>query len=234
MQPLSRRLPKPLVPIGGMPMVERLLRQIVSSGLRCITVVTGSGGDAILEHIESLRDDLPEKTRVRFHHETEPRGNLGALAEIETGAAEVLLVFADLVTNLNFSELLRIHRERGCNVTLASHYEEYRVRLGELGVAGVRVTDYQEKPMKTFLACSGIALFDATAIAVAKEMPRPFGIADLIRACLGRGQYVTHWTHGAFWLDVNTEEEMRRAESKLNDLHSYERASNDSHAGADS
>jgi NDP-sugar pyrophosphorylase family protein len=214
-QPLSERQPKPLLSICGMPMIERLFRQLVSAGFINITVITGYGRDAIVEHIQSLRKGLPGKIRVRFHHEAEPQGNVGALSEIDTGRRRALLVFADLVTDLDFVHLLKIHLERACSITLTSHYEHYRLRLGEINVAGAQVTDYQEKPARKFLACSGIAVLEPAVIAVAHELPRPFGISDLVRQCLDSNHSVTHWRHGAFWLDINTEAELQAAESKL-------------------
>ncbi len=217
-QSLSDRYPKPLLPVCGMPMVERLFRQLVSAGLRNITVITGYGRDAIVEHIESLRRVLPQEIRVRFHHEAEPLGNVGALGDIDTGFRRALLVFADLVTDMDFVRLLSVHQERGCSITLTSHYERYRLRLGEINVAGTYVTDYQEKPAKEFLACSGIAVFEPEVSAVAREISRPFGISDLVRECLDSGHSVTHWTHGAFWFDVNTEDELQEAEAKLTGL----------------
>jgi len=217
-QPLSDRQPKPLLPVCGMPMIERLIRQFESAGFRKITVITGYGGEAIVEYIESVLKTLPQEIRVRFHHEEVPQGNLGVLGDIDTGMRRALLVFADLVTDLDFVQLLNIHLERGCSTTLASHYEKYRLRLGELSVVDERVTDYQEKPAREFLACSGIAVFEPEVIALARELPRPFGISDLIQASLDRKLSITHWAHGAFWRDVNTKDELQETEVKLTEL----------------
>lgn len=217
-QPLSDLQPKPLLPVCGIPMIEMLFRQIVSAGFRKITVITGYGKDALVEHIESILKLLPHDVRVRFHHEDHPQGNLGALGDIDTGLRSALLLFADLVTDLDFVQLLRVHREKGCNITLTSHYERYRLRLGEICVTGERVTDYQEKPVKEFLACSGIIVFEPEVVKLAREIPKPFGLSDLVQVALGRGHSVAHWAHGAFWHDVNTEDELREAESKLMEL----------------
>ncbi|VAW84732.1 hypothetical protein MNBD_GAMMA16-2013 [hydrothermal vent metagenome] len=228
-QPLSDQQPKPLLPVCGVPMIEMLLRQLVSAGFRKITVITGYGRDAIVGHIESLLKVLPQKIRVRFHHEEKPQGNLGVLGDLDIEMRRVLLVFADLVTDLNFVQLLNTHLERGCSTTLTSHYESYRLRLGELSVAGSYVTDYQEKPPKEFLACSGIAVFEPEVIALARELPRPFGISDLIQASLNRKLSITHWIHGAFWRDVNTKDELQEAEAQLTGLLAKKTAHASSH-----
>jgi NDP-mannose synthase len=217
-QPLSDFQPKPLLPVCGIPMIERLFRQIVSAGFYNITIITGYGKDAITMHIENLVKVLPRNLRVRFYYEHVPLGNLGALGEINTDGKLVLSLFADLVTDLDFVHLLQTHRKRACDITLTSHYEQYRLRLGEITVAGERVIDYQEKPAKEFLACSGIVVFEPIVIKLARELPRPFGLSDLVQAALDKGHAVTHWTHGAFWHDVNTENELQETEAKLTEL----------------
>jgi NDP-sugar pyrophosphorylase family protein len=137
----------------------------------------------------------------------------------------VLLCFADLVTALDFAQLIHIHRERQHDVTLASHYEHHQLTLGELLVDGDTVRGYQEKPRKAFLICSGIAIFDARAMRVARELPRPYGISNLVLAMLSAGCSVTHWLHGAYWIDVNTPELLARARDDAGDT------SHDGHPG---
>ena len=203
--------PKPLLPVGGVPMVERIVRQLVDAGVRLATVVVGANGASIRATLLRLLPSLPADLRLDFFEEATPLGNAGALAEIATGDSDVLLSFADLVTELDFRQLFAVHAQRGCNITLTSHYENHQLTLGELIVDGDRVRGYQEKPRKAFLICSGIAIFDARAMAVARALPRPFGISNLVLAMLGAGCTATHWLHGAYWIDVNTPELLERA-----------------------
>jgi NDP-sugar pyrophosphorylase family protein len=203
--------PKPMLPIAGTPMIERLFRQIVAAGIARITVVIGPNGAAIRARIAEVVMALPAGLDVDFFEERGPLGNAGALGEIPTGDCDVLLCFADLVTDIDFSRLARIHAERGCNVTLTSHHEHHQLTVGELIVDGDAVRGYQEMPRKAFLVSSGIALFDARAIAVARVLPRPFGLSDLVVATLAAGCSATHWLHCAYWIDVNTAELLARA-----------------------
>ena len=99
---------------------------------------------------------MPSDSNVDFYHEQEPRGNTGALACVQSGESDVLFTFGDLVTTVDFSALVALHREQGNSITLGSHYEDHRLTLGELIVEGDRVVKYQEKPTKRFLICSGL------------------------------------------------------------------------------
>jgi NDP-sugar pyrophosphorylase family protein len=207
-------VPKPLVPVGGVPMVERLVRRLAAAGVRDLTVVTGWRAGEVEAHIGGLAG-LPPGLALRFAREERPRGNAGALADLAGSGGDVLLAFGDLVTDLDFGELLAVHRARGADVTLASHHESVRVRLGEL-VAGDdgRVTDYLEKPVKRFLICSGIALFRPRVLALLAPGAAA-GLVDVVKAALAAGHTVAHWTHGAFWMDVNTPDDLEQAERAM-------------------
>lgn len=210
----SGTVPKHLARVGGVPMIERLLRQIVAAGIRRVSVIIGPRGDLIERHLCSLRD-LPEDLKLDWIRETGPRGNVGSLTEVPRDCEWTLLSFGDLVTDLDFGKLIEVHRGRGCQVTLCSHYESHRVRLGELTTDGDRVTDYLEKPEKRFLICSGICIVETSA-ADLLDGARPMGISDLVRRALDDGRTVTHWEHGAFWMDVNSPDELEAADRAVN------------------
>ena len=211
--PTTREVPKPLVHVGGMPLVERLLRQFVACGICKITVITGWLGERVESHLLGLTD-LPSNLQITFLREAKPTGNIGSLGRLSPLQKPILFAFGDLVTNLDFSKLLDIHRELGARATLASHYESHQLTLGELRVDGDYVSDYREKPVKQFLICSGIAVFEPDIVRLI-DPARPFGISDLVKAALAKSMKVAHWTHGAFWVDVNNQEALELAEKEL-------------------
>lgn len=210
LRPDTDTVPKPLLPVAGVPMVERLFGQLVAAGARDLTVVTGWLAEAVEQHLAALAEPV-EGLRIRFVRETAPLGNAGALSLLEPGPGPALLVFGDLVTDLDFGALLDVHRQRGAAVTLTSHWERTRLKLGELVVEGDTVTDYREKPEKAWLICSGIALFEQRALDL---LPRgqPAGLVDVVRRAIAAGERVVHWTHGAAWMDVNSHEALQLAD----------------------
>jgi NDP-sugar pyrophosphorylase family protein len=207
--------PKPLVELGSVPILERLLARIIDSGISRITVVIGPRGDAIEQHIATLRKSFPSEVCISVERERLPAGNAGALGMVDFAGRPVLLCFGDLVTQLDFRRMCAIHEERECDITLASHIENHQLSLGELVVAGDEVRRYYEKPRKEFLICSGVAIFSPKAIDVARTLPRPFGLVDLVNAALDAGCRVTHWQHGSYWIDVNTPELLDQARRDL-------------------
>jgi NDP-sugar pyrophosphorylase family protein len=208
---------KPMLRVGDEPMVARLVRQIASSGVRRIAVIIPRGDGEFRDFLQQLARGL-RAVQLDLIEEREPLGNAGALGASGLATDEyrdqpLLFCFGDLVTELPFDRIAAIHRERGCDITLGSHYEQHQLSLGELIVEGVRVRGYVEKPRKQFLICSGIAVFEPRILQVARCLAAPFGLVDLINASLQAGCSVTHWLHETYWIDVNTPELLEQARS---------------------
>jgi NDP-sugar pyrophosphorylase family protein len=202
--PFTDSIPKPLIKVGGIPMVERLMMHLLDVGIRELYIITGWLGEKVEAHINNMKD-LPPDLSVHFIHEDQPLGNIGAMALLPRQPGPILFSFADLVTDINFKKLVVIHQQLGSDITLTSHYEAHQLTLGELSVSGEIVRGYQEKPIKQFLICSGIAVFEPYVLDLINPSC-PTGISDLISAALTASLKVSHWTHNSFWADVNTPE----------------------------
>jgi NDP-sugar pyrophosphorylase family protein len=201
---------KPMLRVGKEPMIARLVRQIAASGARRIAVVIPAGHGEFRAFLQQLARSL-SSGELDLIEEREPLGNAGALGMLKFGREPLLFCFGDLVTDLSFERMVRLHRERGCDITLASHYQYHQLSLGELNTEGERVCGYVEKPRKQFLICSGIAVFEPRALEIARTLAAPFGLVDLVNAALQAGCSVTHWLHQAYWIDVNTPELLEQA-----------------------
>lgn len=201
--------PKVLVSVKGVPLLERLVRQTAAEGARRFHIITGNAAEPVESHVAGLRD-LPAGTSVNFVRESSPRGNVGGLSALADIGSCVLFAFGDLFTNLSFRALYSIHRERQAAITVASHLEGHRLRLGHLIVADDRVIDYKEKPEYQFLICSGIMAIEPEVLQL---LPKEgaVGMNQLVMLAVNAGLCVTHWKHGAGWIDVNTPELLETA-----------------------
>lgn len=211
LRPATDSLPKALLPVRGTPIIERLLRQMAASGVRSFTVITGWLGDKIESHLRNL-EDLPSDLELSFIRERAPVGNIGSLGALAWERRPILFAFGDLVTTIDFGELMTIHRHRRAQITLASHYESHKLTLGEIIAEGDKVVDYLEKPSKRFLICSGICGVEPRVLSLI-PVGKPSGISDLVRSAISSGLHVTHWVHGARWIDVNSPVDLDSAAS---------------------
>lgn len=209
MRPVTSVTPKALVRVGGVPIIERLLRHFVDHGLRSFTVVTRHLGSAIESYVGSLQI---KGARIAFLREDEPLGNAGALRLVPETASATLFAFADLVTDLDPRELLLFHHQSGGDLTLASHWDTHRLQFGELVVEDTRVVAYEEKPLKRFRIGSGVAVIAPRLLEFVRGSTGRLGIFDVANGALAAGFDVRHWEHQSRWFDVNSEAQLRAAE----------------------
>jgi NDP-sugar pyrophosphorylase family protein len=209
LRPATDTTPKAMLCVGGMPIIERLLRHFVNHGLRSFTVVTRHLGTVIESYVGSLHI---EGARIAFLREAEPLGNAGALRLVPETTSATLFAFADLVTDLDPSELLLFHHQSGSDLTLASHWDTHRLQFGELAVEDNRVIGYEEKPLKRFRICSGFAVIAPPLLEFVRGGNGPLGIVDVANNALASGFDVRHWEHQSRWFDINSEAQLRAAE----------------------
>jgi NDP-sugar pyrophosphorylase family protein len=210
----ARGVPKAMLRVGGVPIIERQLSMLAESEFRRVTVITGWNA----EPLEAYLDDLSATSldiELRVHRESEPRGNIGSLRDVASDGERVLFLFADLVTDLDFSRLLAVHLDRGMEVTLAAHWDAHRLQFGELVVEGSQVARYCEKPTKRFRVCSGVAIFEPPVLDLLAGRHVPTGISDLVTDAIGSGFGVTYWDHDARWVDVNRPADVALAERAM-------------------
>lgn len=209
LRPLTDATPKPLLKVAGQPIIDRLLYDIKEAGFKHTSVITGWQGDSLAEHIQRNTTLYGDMT-IECFAESKSLGNVGGLSMLTITAPRILFLFADLVTDLDFVDLLQKHCESQADLTLASHHDEYQVQFGELFVSEQKVISYLEKPLKKTLVGSGVAVFD-TNIVKQVITGEPMGISDFVNHALQQDANVTHWFHQAMWIDVNSVEALEKA-----------------------
>lgn len=206
-------VPKPLVPICGVSLLERNLALIVAAGVRDVVVSVPARIPEIGRFAESRGAALVTALggRLSVLEEQRPLGNVGCAAELRGTAEMVLLTFADNLTALDLGGVLAAHRSGEAALTLATHVESVPIPFGALRLDGGRVIEYREKPRLPVRICSGVAVLGDEALA-ALELGRRAGLSELAGRLLGRRCRIAAFPHSAPWVDVNDAGAVRRAE----------------------
>jgi mannose-1-phosphate guanylyltransferase/phosphomannomutase len=207
---------KPLVPIRGVPLLERNVMALLSAGLREIVVVVPAGAPELARFVDTRCVALARVFGAALERidELEPRGTLGGADALASRADVVLVVNTDNLTALDLSAVLADHAASRAAMTLAVHVEPFRLPYGVIDVEGDRVTAYREKPTIESLVCSAITVLDAETL---RRIPRGgrCGLPDLVQAVVGAGGLVHAHRHAAPWVDVNDARDAERAEELL-------------------
>lgn len=206
------RVPKPLVRIAGLPLLEINLRQLVRAGIAKIHIAVHHEADMIIEWTRA--NFRVASVDVRFLVEERPRGTIGSLAELRDGGDAVLVCNGDLLSGIDLPALLAFHARERADLTIATHFEHHRLKLGEVEVDGTRVLGYREKPVKTYRISSGVYLWTPKALARVRTDDWE-ALPDLANRLVAEGLEVRAYQHDEPWLDVNEEADRVLAEEML-------------------
>jgi NDP-sugar pyrophosphorylase family protein len=208
--PYTTVLPKPLVPVADLPIVEILIRQLVHFGLTDITLSIGHLGELIRAYF-ATREHLPSELRLEYVVESAPLGTAGSLAMVPDLTETFLVANGDVLTTMDFRRLIRYHRESAAQLTIAMHTREIQIDLGVMTTdAQARVTAYREKPVLHYQVSMGIYVYEP---GVLRHIPagRHLDFPDLVHRLLAAGERVVGYASDDFWLDIGRHEDYQRA-----------------------
>ena len=156
--PYTRILPKPLMPIGDMPILEVLLRQMKRSGIQEVVLTVGH-----LAHLlrTFFTDGGQWGVNISYSQEQQPLGTAGPLSLIQGLDSTFLVTNGDVLTTLDLRELLAFHQAQGGICTIAVHRRQVHIDLGVIQWNGDNcIGGYIEKPTYDYTVSMGIYLFE--------------------------------------------------------------------------
>jgi NDP-sugar pyrophosphorylase family protein len=214
LMPLTENLPKPLVPVGGVPILEIIVRQLRHFGIGDLTLSVGHLHEQLEAH---FGDGAEWGVSIDYSHEAEPLGTAGPIALVEGLSDPFLVLNGDLLCSIDYAELIAQHRASGAMVTIASYPKEVRIELGVLETEGDRLTDYVEKPVIPYRVSMGIY---AMSPSVLSQIPagQRFDLPDLIKRLIADGQTVNLFRFDGYWRDIGTMDEFALANDEFDSV----------------
>jgi NDP-sugar pyrophosphorylase family protein len=208
LRPFTTIFPKPLMPVGEMPVLEILLRQLRSHGVTDVTLMTG--------HLAYLLegyfgDGANLGLSIEYLHESEPLGTAGPLHGLQGRLRDDFYVMnGDLLTDLDFSGLMRRHKDDECEVTVGVYSRAEKIELGILRIDDhERVVGYEEKP--TVLYDVSMGIYAMSPRILSRIPPRYYDMPNLILDVLSDGLPVSSWRHEGRWLDIGRPDDYENA-----------------------
>jgi NDP-sugar pyrophosphorylase family protein len=215
LRPYTTVLPKPLMPVGERPILELIVNQLAKAGFESIDFCVGHLGELIRAYFEESKA-TPEGVELRYHWEDTPLGTAGALHLIEAPSEPFLVMNGDILTTLDYRELLEAHAASGAALTIAMHRKEVDISLGVIECANGCVTGYREKPSLTYDASMGIYVFEPRALDVLPP-EGPVQFPELVGRLLEAGERIASFRSDAVWYDIGTTGEYERAIADFNE-----------------
>jgi NDP-mannose synthase len=197
--PYTTVLPKPLMPVGDMPILEILLRQLSRAGIRDIILAVGHLA-ALLEAY--FGDGSRCGVSLDYSYEDEPAGTAGPLALIGGLNQTFLVMNGDLLTTIDFEDLLRAHRAHGAAVTVGLFEKHVPLGLGVVETDGNgRVTNYIEKPTLTYDVSVGVYAMEPEVLEQIEPGER-LDLPDLVLRLIAARAEVHAYRFSGTWFDI--------------------------------
>lgn len=206
--PYSKILPKPLMPIGDMPILEVLLRQMQRAGVEEVVLTVGHLAELLRAFFQ---DGERFGLKIQYSYEDKPLGTAGPLSMIDCLADTFLVTNGDVLTTLDFTALLDCHRQSGAVATIAMHERQVRVDLGVIQLdGGNRIIDYIEKPKYDFLVSMGIYVFEPQVLSFI-PYNQYLDFPDLVLRLIEAGEKVNGFPYNGYWQDLGRPDDYEQA-----------------------
>jgi dTDP-glucose pyrophosphorylase len=207
LRPLTDTTPKPMLEVGGQPLLERIVAQLAAAGLKRIFLSVGYLGHQIEEH---FGDGGRFGCQLEYLREDEPLGTGGALSLLPDAPKDPLVVLnGDLVTEVRFGALLDYHVRHGFSVTACVKDLAVTIPHGVCRIDGRSVVEFVEKPTHRFLINAGIYVLEPSVLSMIPA-GQLYDLPDIINELGSRGEEVGAYAIRESWMDIGNVEDYQR------------------------
>jgi NDP-mannose synthase len=210
--PYTTVFPKPLVPVGDMPILEIVIRQLVAAGFTQVTLSLGYLGE-LIKAFFAAHKRLASMIDIQFVEEEQPTGTAGSLSLVPGLDKTFLVMNGDVLTTIDFKALIEYHRNSNALLTIAGHRKQVKIDLGvlELDENSGLVRGYIEKPEYTYPVSMGVYVYEPRAL---KFIPnnKYLDFPSLVLKLLEAGEKVACYESDSIWLDIGRPEDYSQAQ----------------------
>jgi NDP-sugar pyrophosphorylase family protein len=215
--PYTKILPKPLMPIGDMPILEVMLRQMKRAGVDEVVLTVGYLAELMQTFFQNgKRLGL----KIGYSFEDLPLGTAGPLSLIKGLEDTFLVTNGDVLTTLDICSLVTFHQQSGAAATIATHTRQVKVDLGVIQFDGSqRINGYIEKPVYNFAVSMGIYVFEPGVLSYIGYNEH-LDFPDLVLRLLQAGEVVMGYPFSGYWQDLGRADDYEQAIADFENLRS--------------
>jgi NDP-sugar pyrophosphorylase family protein len=209
--PYTHAFPKPLMPIGNIPIIEIVLRQLRGHGIEEVVISVGYLAQLIQAYFLT-RGGIPG-LKISYLQEAEPLGTAGAVGLLHDGDDGLLVLNGDILTTLDFSRLMEFHAREQPALTVAVHPRTVQIDLGVLDIDPFSaITGYSEKPTFHYQVSMGVYVYSPCAVRAIGHGEK-LDLPDLVLRLISRGERVLAFQSDSYWLDIGRRDDYERAQT---------------------
>lgn len=212
LRPLTHTLPKPLLPVGGKPIVEWTISALAAQGFHRFLLCLNYKAELFRSY---FGDGERLNVHIQYLEEQDQLGTAGALSLLPfRPTAPFVIMNGDVLTAVNLHQLLEFHTRTEAEATLCVSEHSVQIPYGVASVDGTRLVELKEKPSHTFLVNAGIyaaspSFLDLVPAGQKTDMP------DLLQGMMRDGRRVSAFPLHEYWRDIGRLEDLSNAEQDL-------------------
>lgn len=206
--PYTKILPKPLMPIGDMPILEVLLRQMKAAGIQDVILTVGHLSELLRAFFQ---DGHQLGMHIGYSYEQCPLGTAGPIALISNLDETFLVTNGDVLTTMRLHDLIDFHHEQHAAATIAVHRRTIKIDLGVVQSDGTpRINGYVEKPTIDYCVSMGVYVFEPQVV---NYIPKGeyLDFPDLVKKLIAAGEKVVGYQFEGYWEDLGRPDDYERA-----------------------
>ena len=213
LRPLTDNVPKPMLPVGGRPLMELTIEKLQKAGIEHVDVSTNYRASNIVEH---FGDGKAFGIELNYLQEDRPLGTAGALGLMDIPEKTLLVINGDIITHVDLAVMLSYHKKQHAELPVGVRQYGVKVPYGVIDCDGPNIVNLREKPQISFLVNAGIYLLEPSVYNLIAKGER-MDMTDLIQRLIDAKRNVVSFPIIEYWLDIGQPADYERAQNDAKD-----------------
>lgn len=211
LRPLTEDTPKPMLHVGGKPILQTIVEKFASYGFTNIVMCVNYKSHIIQDH---FGDGSRFGVNIEYVLEEKRMGTAGALSLLKEKPDEPFFVMnGDLLTNVNFEHFLKFHQSNDSVASMCVREYDFQVPYGVVNLDNGRILSIEEKPVHKFFVSAGIYMLDPKCIDFIPE-DEFYDMPTLFEKLIGMSEKTVSFLLREYWLDIGRIEEYEKANNE--------------------
>ena len=213
LHPLTDECPKPLLRVGSKPILETILESFIDSGFYRFYISTHYLPEMIRDH---FGDGSRWGVEIIYTYEEKPLGTGGALALLPKNLSDepLIMMNGDILTKVNFSNLLDYHNESDAVATMCVREHDYQVPYGVVEAEDFSVISMKEKPTYRYYVNAGIYVLNSSVISQVLSDQR-IDMPTILTHEVNEKHKVSMYPLDEYWLDIGRMNDFEKAQQDV-------------------
>ena len=213
LRPLTEKCPKPMLQIGGKPLLEIILLNFIAYGFRRFYISVNYKAEVIEEY---FKNGVKWGVEIQYLREKEKMGTAGSLSMLPDAIHEPVIVMnSDLLTNVNFNQFLEFHMSHQSKATMAIRKYEFQVPYGAITTDNYHIVSIDEKPVQRFFVNAGMYVLDPDVV---RDISDTYcDMTAVFQGITEKGLQAAAFPIREYWLDIGGINEYKQGEIDYNE-----------------